>query len=120
MHDTTFFPIFSSDSTLLCASSSHGTIHVFSVEDPKRNKQSYLLSSTPFLGAGKNLVSINFVRKQNHTKHRKFCVFRNLGWGWVDFVLDILPCCLTIHQTSSVNCIAIFDKFLSPQAAFFG
>ena len=51
------FQIFSSDSTLLCASSSHGTIHVFSVEDPKKNKQSSLLSSTPFLGAGKSLVS---------------------------------------------------------------
>ena len=53
------YPTFSSDSTLLCASSSHGTIHVFSVEDPKRNKQSSLLSSTPFLGAGKNLVGNN-------------------------------------------------------------
>ena len=52
------FQIFSSDSTLLCASSSHGTIHVFSVEDPKKNKQSSLLSSTPFLGAGKSLVSM--------------------------------------------------------------
>jgi len=47
---------FSSDSSLLCASSSHGTIHVFSVEDPKKNKQSSLLSSTPFLGAGKSLL----------------------------------------------------------------
>ncbi|TRY74083.1 hypothetical protein TCAL_01583 [Tigriopus californicus] len=36
---------FSSDSSLLCASSSHGTIHVFSLADPKRNKQSSLASS---------------------------------------------------------------------------
>lgn len=35
---------FSADSTLLCASSSHGTIHVFSVCDPSKNKQSSLAS----------------------------------------------------------------------------
>ena len=33
---------YSADSTLLCASSSHGTIHVFSVCDSSKNKQSSL------------------------------------------------------------------------------
>lgn len=36
---------FSSDSTLLCVSSSHGTIHVFALDDPKRNETSSLASS---------------------------------------------------------------------------
>ena len=33
---------FSCDSSLLCASSSHGTIHVFSIDNPSRNKHSPL------------------------------------------------------------------------------
>lgn len=37
---------FNSDSSLLCAASDHGTVHIFAVEDPKRNKQSSLGSAT--------------------------------------------------------------------------
>jgi hypothetical protein len=31
---------FNNDSSWLCVSSDHGTVHVFAVEDPKLNKQS--------------------------------------------------------------------------------
>ena len=31
---------FNQDSSLLCVSSDHGTVHVFASEDPGRNKQS--------------------------------------------------------------------------------
>ena len=34
---------FNSDSSLLCVASDHGTVHVFSVEDQKLNKQSRYL-----------------------------------------------------------------------------
>lgn len=37
---------FSFDSTLLCVSSDHGTVHVFATEDTKRNKQSSLASAS--------------------------------------------------------------------------
>lgn len=44
-HDVNFLLLycsinFNQDSTLLCVSSDHGTVHIFSTEDPKRNKQS--------------------------------------------------------------------------------
>ena len=42
---------FSPDSSLVCASSSHGTIHIFASEDSTKNKTSSLVSSaTDFLG----------------------------------------------------------------------
>lgn len=31
---------FNHDSELLCVSSDHGTVHIFAIEDPKKNKQS--------------------------------------------------------------------------------
>lgn len=31
---------FNHDSSLLCVSSDHGTVHIFAVEDPRRNKTS--------------------------------------------------------------------------------
>lgn len=31
---------FNHDSSLLCVSSDHGTIHIFAVDDPKKNRQS--------------------------------------------------------------------------------
>ena len=35
-----FFSInFNQDSSLLCVASDHGTVHIFSTEDPKKNKQ---------------------------------------------------------------------------------
>lgn len=37
---------FNQDSTLLCVSSDHGTVHIFAAEDPKRNKQSSLASAS--------------------------------------------------------------------------
>jgi len=37
---------FNHDSSLLCVSSDHGTVHVFAAEDPKKNKQSSLASAT--------------------------------------------------------------------------
>ena len=38
-----FFSInFNHDSSLLCVSSDHGTVHIFAVEDGKKNKQSRL------------------------------------------------------------------------------
>jgi len=36
---------FSSDSSLLCVSSDHGTVHIFAVEDPGKNKTSSLSST---------------------------------------------------------------------------
>ena len=30
---------FNQDSSLLCVASDHGTVHIFSTEDPKKNKQ---------------------------------------------------------------------------------
>ena len=33
---------FNHDSSLLCVSSDHGTVHIFAVEDGKKNKQSRL------------------------------------------------------------------------------
>lgn len=37
---------FNSDSTLLCVSSDHGTIHIFSLEDGNKNKQSSLAAAS--------------------------------------------------------------------------
>ncbi|XP_046659890.1 WD repeat domain phosphoinositide-interacting protein 3 isoform X1 [Homalodisca vitripennis] len=37
---------FNHNSTWLCVSSDHGTVHIFSVEDPKLNRQSSLASAT--------------------------------------------------------------------------
>ena len=34
---------FNQDSTLLCVSSDRGTVHIFAIEDPKKNKQSRLV-----------------------------------------------------------------------------
>ena len=46
---------FSSDSSLVCASSSHGTIHIFATEDSARNKTSSLVTSaTDFFGPVSN------------------------------------------------------------------
>lgn len=46
---------FSGDSSLVCVSSSHGTIHVFATEDSSRNKTSSLVTSAAdFLGSASN------------------------------------------------------------------
>ena len=46
---------FSPDSSLVCASSSHGTIHIFASEDSSKNKMSSLVSSaTDFFGPASN------------------------------------------------------------------
>ncbi|CAL1530725.1 unnamed protein product [Lymnaea stagnalis] len=37
---------FNSDSTMMCVSSDHGTVHIFSTEDEKKNKQSTLASAS--------------------------------------------------------------------------
>jgi WD40 repeat protein len=51
----TYFVVFSPDSSLLCVSSSHGTIHVFAAEDSSKNKTSSLVSSAAdFLGPASN------------------------------------------------------------------
>jgi len=31
---------FNSDSSLICVASDHGTVHIFAVDDPHKNKQS--------------------------------------------------------------------------------
>ena len=50
-----FFIYFSPDSSLVCVSSSHGTIHLFATEDSSKNKMSSLVSSaTDFFGPASN------------------------------------------------------------------
>ena len=49
------FIYFSPDSSLVCVSSSHGTIHLFATEDSSKNKMSSLVSSaTDFFGPASN------------------------------------------------------------------
>jgi len=46
---------FSSDSSLVCVSSSHGTIHIFATEDSSKNKTSSLVTSAAdFFGSASN------------------------------------------------------------------
>ena len=46
---------FSADSSLVCASSSHGTIHIFATEDSSKNKTSSLVTSAAdFFGSASN------------------------------------------------------------------
>ncbi len=46
---------FSADSSLVCASSSHGTIHIFATEDSTKNKMSSLVASaSEFFGSASN------------------------------------------------------------------
>ncbi|KAL5018626.1 hypothetical protein ScPMuIL_004348 [Solemya velum] len=45
-HATIYSINFNHDSSLLCVSSDHGTVHIFATEDPKRNKQSSLASAS--------------------------------------------------------------------------
>lgn len=74
---------FNQDSSLLCVSSDHGTVHIFAVDDPKRNKQS-------------NLASASFISKYFSSK-----------WSFTRFQVPVGAQCICAFGAEPDSVIAI-------------
>ena len=92
---------FSADSTLLTASSSHGTIHVFSVCDSSRNKQSSLASWSLSSATANKFLPKYFTSEWSFSRSvvtRKYCSYSYVPIGYVGIIIADKISCTNEHS----------------------
>ena len=103
---------FSADSTLLTASSSHGTIHVFSVCDSSRNKQSSLASWSLSSATANKFLPKYFTSEWSFSRSvvtRKYCSYSYVPIGYVGIIIADKISCTNEHSRSGIASILNFS-----------